>query len=248
MRAPAARAPSPDPAKYANSSGNPAPVETEGSGRYHRPTVSPSQEARDAAFEEIIGSEYESFVDDRDEPRIEVRRYRGQPVKNGPECDVWVTSGMSDVEMTDDDGDAIRRELVFYAPPGGDYANALVTVARFPFEHDTYLDHRHSVRVYGSFFLPGGAEALIASETEDTFDTSKIALPHVLLLWPLLKHHQGLGEELEIEDCPVEFLWVVPISQAELELKLEKGTDAILDLFETHRHPWLFDPARKSYV
>jgi hypothetical protein len=239
-----ARGPSRAGAKYATSAGNPPTVEIQRSARYHSPTVSHAK-ARDAAFEAIIGGEYESFVDDREEPHIEVRRYRGQPVKNGPECDVWVTSGMSDVEMTDDDGNPIRRELIFYAPPNGDYTTALTTVARFPFAHETYLDHRHSVRVYGSFFLPGGAEALLASDGEDT---SQITLPHVLLLWPLLKHHQSLGEELEIEECPVEFLWVVPISQAELELKLEKGTDAVLDLFETHRHPWLFDPTRKSYV
>jgi hypothetical protein len=71
-------------------------------------------EARDAAYTKVIGREYESFVDAEGEPRIEVRRYAGKPVKNGPECDVWVTSGMSDVEMTDDDDELIRRELIFY--------------------------------------------------------------------------------------------------------------------------------------
>jgi hypothetical protein len=198
--------------------------------------------ARDAAYSKVIGREYDSFVDNEGEPRIEVRRYAGKPVKNGPECDVWVTSGMSDVEMTDDDDELIRRELIFYAKPGGSFANALTAVARFPFENDTFLESGHSIRTYGALFLPGGAEALVSD------DASSIELPHLVLLSPLLRHHQRLSDELEIEGCPVEFLWVVPISKAELELKLEQDTDALLDVFEENKHPWLFDPTRKSYV
>jgi hypothetical protein len=198
--------------------------------------------ARDAAYTKVIGREYEGFVDAEGEPRIEVRRYAGKPVKNGPECDVWVTSGMSDVEMTDDDDELIRRELIFYAKPGGNFTNALVSVARFPFENDTFLETGHSIRTYGALFLPGGAEALVSE------DASSIELPHLVLLSPLLRHHQRLSDELEIEGCPVEFMWVVPISNAELELKLEEDTDALLDVFEENQHPWLFDPTRNSYV
>jgi hypothetical protein len=40
----------------------------------------------------------------------------------------------------------------------------------------------------------------------------------------------------------------VPISDAELELKLEEETDALLDVFEENQHSWLFDPTRKSTV
>jgi len=47
---------------------------------------------------------------------------------------------------------------------------------------------------------------------------------------------------------PVEFLWVVPISRAELRLKKRKGVNALLDVFEENQHPWIFDPNRKSYV
>jgi hypothetical protein len=201
-----------------------------------------SVKARDRAFTKVIGREYETFLDKDEAPRIEVRRYHGRPANNGPECDVWVTSGMSDVEMIDDDEQAIRRELIFYAPSGGDFARAMTSVARFPFEHGTFLDQGHSIRSYGAFFQPGGAETLISENAE------RLTLPHVLLLWPLLRHHQRLGEELEIDGSPVEFLWIVPISQAELELKNDNDTDALLDVFEENRHPWLFDPTRKSYV
>jgi len=46
----------------------------------------------------------------------------------------------------------------------------------------------------------------------------------------------------------VHFLWVVPLTSPECNLKLEKGVEAILDLFTEKRHPHVFDPARASYV
>jgi len=197
---------------------------------------------RDQAYAPLLGDEWEAFADDTGESQIELRRYRGVPPKGGPTHDVWVTSGMSDLAMQDDDGDSFRRELIFYAEPDGDFSMALRALARFPLEHETSLDHGHSVQLYGAFFVPGGAEAL-ASETLD-----QIALPHVVLLAPLLRRHQTLSEELSIAGCPVDFLWVVPISAAEHALKTQRGTDALLDLFEKHKHPWLFDAKRKSYL
>jgi hypothetical protein len=40
----------------------------------------------------------------------------------------------------------------------------------------------------------------------------------------------------------------VPITGAELTLKLEKGTDALLDLFDAHLHPFVFNGERESYI
>ncbi len=197
---------------------------------------------RDQAYAPLLGDEWEAFPDDTGESQIEVRRYRGVPAKGGPKYDVWVTSGMSDMAMQDDDGDSFRRELIFYAEPNGNFAMPLRALARFPLEHETSLDHGHSVQLYGAFFVPGGAEAL-ASERLD-----QITLPHLVLLAPLLRRHQTLSEELSIAGCPVDFLWVVPISAAEHALKTHRGTDALLDLFEKHKHPWLFDAKRASYL
>ena len=41
---------------------------------------------------------------------------------------------------------------------------------------------------------------------------------------------------------------MVPITRAEMNLKLKKGADALLDLFDAHHHPFLLDRQRKSYV
>jgi len=197
---------------------------------------------RDEAFAELLGGEWEAFSDDTGESQIEVRRIRAAPMKDRRVCDIWVTAGMSDIAMLDDGGDPFRRELIFYAQPGGDFAMALRAVARFPLEHETSLDHGHSIQLYGSFFVPGGAEALANEELD------QIALPHLVLLAPLVRRHQTLNEELSIAGCPVDFLWVVPISAAEHALKTQRGTDALLDLFEAHKHPWLFDAERTSYL
>jgi hypothetical protein len=197
---------------------------------------------RDGAYAELLGGEWQAFADETGESQIEVRRIRAAPMKDRRVCDIWVTSGMSDMAMLGEGGDSIRRELIFYAHPGGDFAMALRAVARFPLEHETSLDHGHSVRLYGSFFVPGGAEALANEALDD------ISLPHLVLLAPLVRRHQTLNEELVIAGCPVDFLWVVPISAAEHALKTQQGTDALLDLFEARKHPWLFDAQRTCYL
>ncbi len=110
------------------------------------------------------------------------------------------------------------------------------------FDEQTYLDQTHTLQTYGAFFVPGGTDLLIAE------GPSGLALPHLLFLSPLLAQHQRLSEVLVIDGDAVEFLWVVPISQAELDLKRREGVDALLDVFQEKKLPWLFDPARKSVV
>ena len=74
------------------------------------------------------------------------------------------------------------------------------------------------------------------------------ALDTIFLLPPLVKKDQDLGGELTLNGDAVQFLWVVPISSAECELKLDKGSGALLDVFTKNRHPRIFDSKRKSYV
>jgi hypothetical protein len=64
----------------------------------------------------------------------------------------------------------------------------------------------------------------------------------------IVKRDQKLPEALVLAGDPVHFLWVVPLSTRECNLKLEKGFDTVLGLFEQNRHPHAFDPARKSYI
>ncbi len=201
-------------------------------------------EEREIAFAEVLGSsQCQAFPDDAGAmPRIEVRRYTTKVVSTGPECDVWVTSGMSDALMLDAVGSPLRRELIFYAPMGGDYVAGMRALGRFPHDERTFLDHGHSVQIFGSFFVPGGAQSLATRGPE------AITLPHVFLtITPILRHRR-LPNALVIDGVATEFAWVVPISARELELKKSRGSDALLELFEMHQHPWLFDPLRASYL
>ena len=70
----------------------------------------------------------------------------------------------------------------------------------------------------------------------------------LFFLQPIVKKDQTLPSELVLNDQPVHFLWIVPITTAECNYKLRKGSDAMLDLFQQNRHPYVFDSDRKSYV
>jgi hypothetical protein len=168
-------------------------------------------------------------------PHIDVHTY----ARSGPKGEVFVlvTSGMSDLPMhipTGVDKSAPRRvELIFYcAEPKKEYLETLQWTARFPHDQKTWLSFGHTI--------PNGnpPSPLWGSEILDT----------LLFMPTILKRDQALPNELVLSGDPVHFLWVVPLTTAECNLKLEKGFGAILDLFEKNRHPHVFDAARKSYV
>jgi hypothetical protein len=73
-------------------------------------------------------------------------------------------------------------------------------------------------------------------------------LDTLLFMPTIVSTDAALADELSLDGEPVHFLWVVPLTTPECNLKLAKGFDAILDLFQLHRHPHIFDPGRKSYV
>jgi hypothetical protein len=73
-------------------------------------------------------------------------------------------------------------------------------------------------------------------------------LDSILFLPPLVQRDQTPPDELTLAGDPVHFLWVVPLTAAECELKLVNGLEAIFDLFDRHRYPHVFDPNRAGYV
>jgi len=147
-----------------------------------------------------------------------------------------VTGGMSDLEMTlprGAKGVPRRVELVFYcSEPRDEYIATLRWVAHFPHDAKSWLGHGHT--------MPNG-------DPPAPFWGSK-ELDTLLFMPPIVKKDQTLPSELKLGGEPVHFLWVVPLTTAECNLKLEKGFDAILNLFQLQRHPHVFDPLRKSYV
>lgn len=167
-------------------------------------------------------------------PHVDVDTYYRRGSGDRQVCTL-ATSGMSDLPMGVPAAQKAPRrvELIFYcAEPKPEYIETMRWLAHFPHDQKTWIGVGHTI--------PNGNPPM-------PFWGSSI-LDTILLLPPLVARDTTLPQELVLGGEPVHFLWVVPLSTAECNLKLAKGVDAVLDLFEQNRHPHLFDPARKSYV
>jgi hypothetical protein len=165
-------------------------------------------------------------------PHIDVHEYyrEGWP----PDVCTLVTSGMSDVPMKIPAGAEVPRrvEIVFYCrEPNKEYVNTMCWLAHLPSSLNTWLGAFHTI--------PNG------NPPEPLWGT---AMNTLFLLPPLVKADTKMPEKLSLDGDPVELLWLVPLTQAECDLKLAKGSDAILDLFTEKRHSHIFNPNRASYV
>jgi hypothetical protein len=126
-----------------------------------------------------------------------------------------------------------RVELIFDChEPREEYISTLRWLAHFPHNANSWLGYGHT--------MPNGnpPAPFWGSEAMDT----------VLFMPPIVMKDQTLPTELILGSDPVHLLWVVPLTTAECNFKLKNGFDAIVGLLQQHRHPYVFDPARKSYV
>jgi hypothetical protein len=103
----------------------------------------------------------------------------------------------------------------------------LTRAAEFPFVEKSYLGHGDTID-WADPIAPG-------SDLEPD-----------LIIYSILEDHRELA--LTIHGDPVQLLWCVPISSAELEYKIDHGSDALLEVFDDVMHPLVLDVGRKSYV
>src|SRR5262249_12895865 len=192
-------------------------------------------ETREGAYKRLFGE----AIDVSHEivplvPHVDVYRFKGG-MREREMCTL-VTGGMSDLPMTmpRGAGDAPRRvELIFYCDEGKDeYIATLRWLAHFPHDARSWLGAGHTV--------PNGNPPSLFWGS-DSLDT-------ILFMPPIVNKHQRLSEDLVLGGDPVHFLWVVPLTTAECNFKLDRGFGALLDLFAHNQHPPLFDRARKSYL
>src|SRR5690242_10027097 len=126
-----------------------------------------------------------------------------------------------------------RVELIFYCTePKDEYIQTLRWAAHFPHDYKTCLSYGHTI--------PNG-------NPPAPFWGSRV-LDTLLFMPSIVTKDEALADELQLAGDPVHFLWVVPISSRECNLKLQRGFGAIMDLFDQHKHPHVFDPSRQSYV
>jgi len=192
-------------------------------------------EAREKVYGQFFGGSPQAFHELLPFiPHIDVYTYG--PSHSNRDFFTLVTSGMSDLEIAipqDVRGVSRRVELIFYcSDPKEEYLETLRRLAHFPHDNKTWLGSGHT--------MPNGSPPvrLWGSTVLDSF----------LFMPTIVKPDATLSKQLVLGGQPVQFLWVVPLSTPELNLKLEKGFKAILDLFDEHRHPYVFNPARRSYV
>lgn len=152
---------------------------------------------------------------------------------------VLFTNGMSDRRMQLDEpaqrafeaGEVMpRAELAWYVrKPAPRYLAHLRWLAKFPFIDATWLGSGHTV------VMP-----------EPLFERSELTAFFVLR--PILGRHTRIAEAMRIEGDPVELLVVHALTAAEYEYKRERGSNAILDLFDANDYPLVLDERRESYV
>ena len=167
-------------------------------------------------------------------PHIDVFQYKRRSA-GGAEVCALVTSGMSDLPMkVPAKLNAPRRvELIFYCTEAKpEYIETLRWLAHFPHDQKTWIGVGHTI--------PNG-------NPPAPFWGSSI-LDTILFMPTIVNKDRGISTELVLDSDPVDLLWVVPLSTPECNLKLEKGYNAIIELFQQHRHPHVYQPERASYV
>ncbi len=201
------------------------------------------REALEAALEAALGAEPSVFHEIISET-VHVDLYIYPPTAERDWTTV-VTMGLSDRPMTVPDELEERRfaEILFYLPPdwplpeGSDsreedwwpFRNAKF-LARFPHEYNTWLGPGHTI--------PNG--------DPPTPYVPSTLLSTVLFLEPVLE--EPPLSPIVSEGDPIHLLWMVPITTPECALKLEQGTDALLDVLDAEGFDRCIVPGRNCQV
>lgn len=168
-----------------------------------------------------------------------------EPTPERP-CYTLVTSGMSDLPMAvpPEAGFSPYAELMMGLPADWPMTSdafqdeeaywpirLLKTIARLPHEYQTWIGPWHSV--------PNG----------DPAEPFAPGTPFVGTLVAPMVNCAPEARTITLDGGKtVSLLALVPLHPAEMQLKLTRGTDALLDAFDEARVSEIFDPARPSSV
>ena len=144
----------------------------------------------------------------------------------------YVTGGLSLNKMTVAEGSDStgRAELLFYAKePDERYVAMLTLLMVFPFVDQTWIEFGHTVAL------------------DKPLDDAGV-LTAVVLLYTLFTGHRKTFESVTVDGESVEYLWIVPISEQERQLKKREGVNGLLDVLGANNNPVIFPGARDSYV
>lgn len=174
---------------------------------------------------------------------IDIHFVRPTPERN---FHTLVTSGMSDRPMLAPEQVAERQfaELMLSLPPewplddeslkaGRNYwpIYLLKMLARFPHKYNTWLWWGHT--------MPNG------DPPEPYADNTQLCC--ALLLSPV-RAEEGFGSLRIDDEKTIHFFSIIPLYKEEMELKLAKGTEALLEGFDKRGVTELLDPKRANVV
>jgi hypothetical protein len=189
-------------------------------------------EARQEHYQRFFGAITQPVMHSTDLKPVHVDVYQFEPVTTRP---FWtlITSGMSNERQIepDDCPESIspRAEILMYVPkPQGWMFSVLKGLAEMPFEHNTCLHWWHTV--------PNGMPMT--------------AKPSLLTSYFFLPPYHEVNEfaELELDGDNVDFLWMIPITEAERDFAIQYGSPALEKRFEELKLPQVVDESRESLV
>jgi hypothetical protein len=144
----------------------------------------------------------------------------------------YVTGGMSNL-LQPDGGQFARIELVFYSKRSDPrFAKLLQVFAHYPWQTGALIGPWDTVP------LGDHADAVLGTNR----------FPALMFFPGVAKPESPIHESPAFAEPGVRFLTVVPITQSELELKLNSGAEALIARIQECRFDLAFDPERPSMV
>lgn len=140
---------------------------------------------------------------------------------------VLITNGMSDKRLeSKDQSEFDRLELIQYLRHySEDYARRLYEMAWLP-HYDGFVLHKGDTIAWPNPSIAGSV------------------WKNSLFLEPLPKAHQNF--RFKIENDTASLLWLVPISDEELNFKKREGLNVFLDWMQEKGLPWIFDETTRQ--
>lgn len=163
---------------------------------------------------------------------VHVDVYQFAPTEERP---FWtlITGGMSDIQQIApedcEEHQAARAEILMYVPaPQGWMFNVLKGLAEMPFDDKTHLHWWHTV--------PNGRPM-----------TANPSLLTSYFFMPPYVEDEEFGS-LQLDGDAVDFLWMVPITEAEREFAVTHGSQALEDRMREVDLSHILDESKKSMV
>lgn len=186
---------------------------------------------REEHYQRFLGPMKHPLMHSTDTKPVHIDMYQFEPTSERP---YWtlVTGGMSDkpqLAPVADDYRSPRAEILMYvSEPKHWMFNVLKGLAEMPFEDDTHLHYWHTAQNG----MPMTAEPS--------------ALTAFFFLPPYFEHPEF--PKLSLGGDRVDFLWLIPITEAERQYAVRKGGQALEKVIEKANLPIIVDEGRQSLV